>query len=283
MDVEITKQNGDSTRLSDLGITVRDFVVSSVNVEGIYSEVEGRAGTVDYGADFGSRTITVPFYYKASDLHDVPLLRDELFGLVVSSEPFYVREMRRLTYQTGENLFVGGKRYLVRISGNFDIGQEVKYGFDELVFETVGLPFAESIGTTQDLGRNGLRYSDELLSYGMGLLYERDAQKFTHQAGEFVIYNAGNVGVHPFDQYLSITVDNAVKGYTLRNKTNGDEFKYSGKNDGKLLLDGANITLNGLQCFRDTNRSYISLEAGWNYFEQNMAKKVQFDFRFYYQ
>ena len=283
MDVEITKQNGDSTRLSDLGITVRDFVVSSVNVEGIYSEVEGRAGTVDYGADFGSRTITVPFYYKASDLHDVPLLRDELFGLVVSSEPFYVREMRRLTYQTGENLFVGGKRYLVRISGNFDIDQEFKYGFGELVFETVGLPFAESIGTTQDIEKNGLRYSQELWSYGMGLLYESSSQKYQHRGKTFEIYNAGDVGVHPFEQYLSITVDNVAKGYRLLNKTTGEVFEYKGNSTGKLLLNGPNITLNGLQCFRDTNRNYISLESGWNEFEQNMIKNVNFDFRFYYK
>lgn len=283
MDVEITKQNGDSTRLSDLGITVRDFVVSSVNVEGIYSEVEGRAGTVDYGADFGSRTITVPFYYKASDLHDVPLLRDELFGLVVSSEPFYVREMRRLTYQTGENLFVGGKRYLVRISGNFDIEQEFKYGFGELVFETVGLPFAESIGTTQDIERNGLRYSQELWSYGMGLSYDEDSHKYTNKKMNFAIFNAGNVSVHPFEQYLKIEFENIGKGYRLINETTGDKFEYLGRTTGKFVLDGPNMTMKGLQAFRDTNRQYISLVPGWNYFNQNKAKEVKFDFRYYYK
>src|SRR5699024_2188648 len=259
----------------DLGITVRDFVVSSVNVEGVYSEIEGRAGTVDYGADFGSRTITVPFYYKASDLHDVPLLRDELFGLVVSSEPFYVREMRRLTYQTGENLFVGGKRYLVRISGNFDIEQEFKYGFGELVFETVGLPFAESIGTTQDIERNGLRYSQELWSYGMGLSYDEDSHKYTNKKMNFAIFNAGNVGVHPFEQYLKIEFENIGKGYRLINETTGDKFEYLGRTTGKFVLDGPNMTMKGLQAFRDTNRQYISLVPGWNYFNQNKAKEVK--------
>src|SRR5699024_5347073 len=282
MDVEITKQNGDSTRLSDLGITVRDFVVSSVNVEGIYSEVEGRAGTVDYGADFGSRTITVPFYYKASDLHDVPLLRDELFGLVVSSEPFYVREMRRLTYQTGENLFVGGKRYLVRISGNFDIEQEFKYGFGELVFETVGLPFAESIGTTQDIERNGLRYSQELWSYGMGLLYDEESHKYTHNDPSFKIYNAG-IGIHPFEQHLDIVIEGVRKGYELKNTSTGDVFKYTGDTTGTLKLNGPNITMNYFQSFRDTNRKYITLKHGWNEFTQNQPRNISFDFRFYYK
>src|SRR5699024_10854055 len=103
---------------------------------------------------------------------------------------------------------------------------------------TVGLPFSESIGTTQDIEENGLLYSQELWSYGMGLLYEDDAQKYTHRAREFSIYNAGNVAVHPFEQYLRIAIENAVEGYSVRNTTTGDEFKYTGNNKGKLVING---------------------------------------------
>src|SRR5699024_12674131 len=96
MDVEITKLNGESFRLSDYDVTVRDFDVSSIPVEGVYGDVEGRSGLVNYGAEFGQRTITIPIYTKAYDMGDYALLRDELFGLMTTSEPFYVREMRRL-------------------------------------------------------------------------------------------------------------------------------------------------------------------------------------------
>src|SRR5699024_3670891 len=286
MDVEITKLNGDSVRLSELGVIVQDVNVSSIPIEGIYGHIEGRAGNVDYGAELGSRIITVPFILKAVDMADYPLLRDEVFSVVISGEPFYIRELRRpkeITFcdEINDDLYVGGKRYLVRVTDSFEFDQQFRYGFGEMVLETTDLPFAESIGTTQDIEENGLLYSQELWSYGMGLLYEDDAQKYTHTAKEFVIYNAG-IGVHPFEQYLNITIDNVVNGYTLRNTTTGDEFKYTGDKKGKLLLDGANMTLNRLQCFRDTNRQYISLAPGWNYFKQNRAKEVSFDFKFYY-
>lgn len=88
MDVEITKLNGESFRLSEHDVTVRDFVVGSPTINPVYSQIEGRHGRVDMGATYGTRSISVPFYYKAADIHDVALLRDELAGLAVSAEPF---------------------------------------------------------------------------------------------------------------------------------------------------------------------------------------------------
>ncbi len=290
MDVEITKQDGKTTRLSDIGITVQDFVVSSISVEGIYSEIEGRSGLLDYGAVMGSRTITVPFYYKAADLHDVPLLRDELYSLIISSKSFYIRELRRDIYQTGENKYIGGKRYLVRITGEFDIEQTFKYGFGEMVFETTELPFAESIGTTQDIGGDGLLHSDELWGYGMGLMYGEELQSYTHESDNFYIYNAGNVGIHPFEQHLTIDisdVEGSVNGFELINKTTGDVFRVNEQvnSDARILLEGPNITRNGLQYLRKTNRKYITLAPGLNEFNIGKASKarVKFDFRFYYK
>src|SRR5690625_4683540 len=132
MDVEITKMDGTKTKLAEIGVEVRDFIVSSIELRPVYSSIEGRSGHVNMGADYGARTITVPFYFKAGDLHGVALSRDELFDLVTDTEPFYLREMRRLKEHPGyicddpsddriykvndyDNLFVGGKRYKVRL------------------------------------------------------------------------------------------------------------------------------------------------------------------------
>src|SRR5699024_339418 len=109
------------------------------------------------------------------------------------------------------------------------------------------------------------------------------SQKYQHRGKTFEIYNAGDVEVHPFEQYLSITVDNVAKGYRLLNKTTGEVFEYKGDSTGKLLLNGPNITLNGLQALRDTNKQYITLAKGWNTFRQNQSRKVEFDFRYYYK
>src|SRR5690625_1982997 len=99
MDVEITKMDGTKTKLSEIGVEVRDFIVSSIELRAIYSMIEGRSGHGNMGADYGARTITVPLYFKAGDLHGVALSRDELFGFVTDDDPFFVREIRRLNEQ----------------------------------------------------------------------------------------------------------------------------------------------------------------------------------------
>src|SRR5699024_5219817 len=136
-------------RLSEYNIIVQDFRVSSPEIRENYGEVNGRDGLIDRGIELGRREIVVPFFIDAEDLHGIATLRDELFDLVIDKRPFYIRGLRRNVYQTGDNKFVGGKRYKVRISESFDIEQEFTYGFGELVFETTDLPYAESIGTTK--------------------------------------------------------------------------------------------------------------------------------------
>ncbi len=289
MDVEITKINGDSFRLSKYDVTAQDFIVGSIPVTGLYGTVEGRAGTVDYGADFGQRPITVPFYMEANDFADYPLLRDELFALIISQDPFYIREMRRVTYQTGENQLVGGKRYKVRTVGGFDIEQQFRYGFGELEFETVDLPYAESVGTTQDIDKNGISADSGLWGFGMGLIADDESLKYSFTETSFRVYNAGNVPIHPFMQSLKISISDITgsgNSLELRNRTNGTLFKTNEKvsSSQTIILDGANVTSNGLQYLRKTNRGYIGLETGWNEFTVSGARsaEVALDFRFYY-
>lgn len=300
MDVEITKADGTKTKLSEIGVEVRDFIVSSIELRPIYSSIEGRSGHVSMGADYGARTITVPFYFKAGDLHGVALSRDELFGLVTDTEPFFVREMRRLKEHPGficddpsddrvykvndyDNLFVGGKRYKVRLASSFDIEQIYRYGFGELVFETTDLPFAESIGTTADIDREGINAVQARWGFGMGLISDDESLRYTHSTTAFRIYNAGNVEVNPFEHDLKISIEGVSNGYELENLTTGDVFKVTESMSGNLVINGATVTNNGLQAFRKTNRRYITLAPGWNYIRQNRAFKTTWDFRFYYK
>src|SRR5699024_9741459 len=210
MDVEITRKNGESFRLSEYDIQAQDFNVSSIELMPTYGSIEGRSGAVDYGADYGSRTISVPFYLRAYDMHDYPLLRDELFAMISSRESFYIRELRRPSEFTTcddeyDDRYVGGKRYLVRLSNVIDLDQQRTYGFGEMVFETTELPFAESIGTSADIDRGGINSDDELWGFGMGLIADDDSLIYTHTGTEFRIFNPG-VEVHPFEHDLVIEI-----------------------------------------------------------------------------
>src|SRR5690625_4334910 len=319
MDVEITKANGSSYRLSDHDVVIRDFAVSSIEMRPSYSEVDGRHGYVDMGATYGSRTIRIPFYIDAHDLSDVALLRDKLFELVTDVEPFYIREMRRPEYASmhfcdGDEYadkYAGGKRYKVRLSTSpFEIEQMFTYGFGEMTFETTDLPFAESIGTTADIERDGLKgdiwgketgISDadaSKLKYSFRVTYANveDNYFITPFQNEennllvpkFSVYNAGNVLIHPFEQPLKIRLYNASNSLDfikLENISNGSYIKLNkGLWTSELIIDGPNVILDGVQALRETDRTFIRLEPGWNFFEVSGAEAVNidFDFRFYY-
>ena len=312
MDLEITKSDGTSFLLSDYDIYIDDFIVGSIEIESNYGTVEGSNRRIDYGATHGVRNIRTPFHLKAHDLLDYPLLRDTLYGLVLDTESFFIRELRRpkfLTYdfvditesalgvdgqrkwsEDSKNAYIGGKRYLVRLQNTFDIEQVENDGEGELNFETTELPYAESIGTTQDIQRNGINANDELWGFGMGLIADDESLIYTHTGTSFRIFNAGNVAVHPYEQTLKITIDN-VRGSSsylqLRNNTTGDAFRTTEAVSGSqtIVLDGPNVTSNGTQYYRKTNRQFITLAPGWNDFTITDASsaRVAFDFPFYYK
>lgn len=304
MDVEITRPSGQKVRLSDINIVARDFIAKSPELHSAYSEVDGRNGTVDMGATYGRREIIVPFYLDAKDSHDIALLRDELYALVSTVEPIYIREMRQRSYNPTyvidveepdrvveyEDSYVGGKRFKVRLTSSpVEIEQMFTYGFGEIVFETVELPFAESIGTTADIDRDGISSNSELWGFGMGLLADDDSLVYTHTGTSFKIYNAGNVPIHPFEQRLKITIEDVAASYSyleLINVTTDTTFRVNEavKQSQKIVLDGPNITINGLQAFTKTNKQYITLAPGWNYFtvKGTTSAKVSFVFPFYY-
>lgn len=258
MDVMITHLNGDTYTLDSLGVVARDFVVSSVPLIPQYGQSDGRHGTTDHGATYGTRTIGVPFYFKADDLHDFAHARDRLFGAIGGTSSFYVSEIRRDTFQTGEQLLVGGNRYKVRLSNVVSLEQTGLIGMGELTFETTELPFAETYVSNH---------------------------KYTTLT--FRLVNEGNVEIHPYQQDLRITIKNVVGSTSflqLRNVTNGTIFRVNeavvaGKT---IVIDGAEVTSNGLQYLRMTNRGVIELDAGWNDFEITGATSAEVDVAFPY-
>lgn len=307
MDVRVTHKNGESFTLEEYGITAKDFIVSSIEILTDYGTVDGRHGTVDRGSIYGSRTITVPFIMHSKDLHDFALRRDKIFDLVLSTRSFYIQEMRRVNYlsydfaQLGEgakqsegteNKLIGGKRYLVRLQNVFEIEQMFTYGFGELVFETTDLPYAESLGTTQDIHNNGINADDGLWGFGMGLEAVDESLIYTHNATvnkPFFIYNAGDVSIHPFEQKFKMTISN-VRGSTERfqitNHTNGSRARINVplRSTDVVVYDGPNVTRNKLTFLRDTRKDFIELSPGWNNFRIYYCDSatISFDFPFYY-
>ena len=301
MDVEIVKQNGQSFRLSDYGV-VQDFVVHSIDRSVVRDPIDGRSGLQDYGVEIGDRTIEVPMIFKAADLHDYAHLRDELYGLLDDSEPFYIREMRRpkaLQYdfvdfgrkpkwesQT-DNEYVNGKQYKVRLNSSLTPEQRSLSGEVSIEFVTSDIPYAESIYTTLELHDSG--YSATSEKYGLVDNIDDEKVKYRFTENDFTVYNAGNVTVEPESAFLEISVRNAVitNHLKIKNLTTNEEIIIS---DGfgqarHYEIFGMTIRRAGTNIFRDTNRRFISLAPGENEFEITGAgfDSVWVNFKYYYK
>lgn len=293
MDVQIIRLNGQTIKLSDINVQVQDFRVGSMEIRPTYLDVEGTNGRIHTGSTYGVRTITVPFYFKGQDLLDVAMIRDKLFEVITSIEPFYMRELRRLEYQNGDNLFVGGKRYKVQLSSTFDADQQLKYGFGELEFETTDLPFAESIGKSSDIQRDGVTSTSGLWGVGMGIITDPASRVYKHNAvlgQQFKIYNPGHIPVHPFEQEMKLTISNvagSTAGFMVKNHTNLSTATITvplAVSD-TIVYAGPNIRRNGLEFLRNTKKDFIELAPGWNTLEvfNCTSATLEFDFRFYYK
>ncbi|MDN4525317.1 phage tail domain-containing protein [Fictibacillus fluitans] len=259
------------------GVKPLDIFISSIQKERVSEKVEGVHGSINKGFTYGSRDVELKLLLKARDAKDYRLLRDEVFAMFRRGELYISEEYQK------------GKRYLISpdepfIPERFDNNRRLATA--NINCNMPSLPFAESIGKTQDIQRAGI-VNEELWGHGMGLL--DDSLVYTVTATSFNIFNAGTEPIHPFQQDLKITISQ-VAGSTsflqLKNNTNGTIFKANKavSNSEKLVIDGPRVTSNSLEYLRDTNKTFIQLDPGWNSFSLTGATsaKIEFDFRFYY-
>ena len=297
MELEVIKQNGEKFLLSDYDVVVQDIKIYSIPILHNRQRIDGVAGSLSYGTEYGDRKIEVTATFIAKDLHDYAHLRDELFNLLNDSKGYYIRELRRLNKKqyefidlnekpkekTGtDNSYVNGKQYHVELDGDFEFEQDDVYGSTTINFKTSGLPFAESIYTSKELNDTG--YDALVEKYGLVDGIHDTYQKYKFTERNFTIWNAGNVTVEPETMYLKITATGTNGKLEIRNKTTGDTFKVNAEFGGTLMIDGMNTQLNGVNVFRDTNKRYISLASGKNDFEIiGQFTDITIDFRFYYK
>ena len=254
MDINIIKK-GISRRLSGIGVYAKDFSVSSIEIESSNEKVEGYDGYLETGVSFGSRTISVPFYFRANDMIDFQHKRDELFGVVMSKEPFHIQEIRRpeimsypFTDQAGtvvvkaDDHEVSVKRYKVRLKNVFEIEQTLRYGEGELLFTTIDQPFAESVNVMSRV----------------------------FKANSFVFPNGGNLPINMRTQNeTEIIFSGASDGLSIMNVSTGDIWTLN-----TPTVEGDVVVLKGVQShrnehsvFKDTNKRLIGFGVGNNEFE----------------
>ncbi|MFD1066697.1 phage tail domain-containing protein [Oceanobacillus locisalsi] len=270
-------------------INTKDLVFSNLRMPSIPFENQWSGGEdgiapVFVGANYQQRPITLDVKMFSVDVPDYYLLQSEMFSIFGYNTPFYIVKK-----------YEKGKRYRAILDSNFEIERiDPMYGTAELTFITESLPFAESTGTTQDIQRDGINANSELWGFGMGLQSDPFALQYTFDVNEeegFRVFNAGNVPIHPFEKDFKMTIKNIVNArgmVQIRNQRNMDYIRITDndiKSSDVFVFDGANITKNGLNALRKTDRTFIGLEPGYNRFEiyHCDSATLEFDFRYYYR
>lgn len=266
------------------GVKPLDIFISSIDKERIEERLEGSNKTINYGSTYNKRDVELRLLLKAKDTQDYRLLRNAVYAMFQKGDELYVSEE-----------YERGKRYLITVDERFipeRFDNNQRFANATINCNKTELPFAESIGTTQDIQRDGINFDSGLWGFGMGLLVDEESHKYTHEVEKgdtFLIYNAGNVPIHPFEQELRIDISNVYRStnfFELNNLTNGSTFKVTEQVSiaDVITIDGANIWINNLEALRRTNRKYIQLDPGWNVFSIDGADSAEivFDFPFYY-
>ena len=76
------------------GVKPLDIFVSSVNKRRTTEEFEGRSGTLNYGYDYGERSVDLSLWLEAHDTIDYRLIRNELYAFFDTHDVFYIEETR---------------------------------------------------------------------------------------------------------------------------------------------------------------------------------------------
>jgi hypothetical protein len=256
----VVRKDGTTYNLKELGIRTKDFIVSSPSYRHETENIEGGDGVVDLGTTLDTRSITCIFKMVATDISEVPLLRNEVFRIFNSKESFYLIDERE-----------PGKRWEVKCDNSYTIAQQFIYGDFQVDFIAY-TGMAESVNNT--------------LNMVVAQISGNKEQKYKHTTSAFEILNDGDNIINPRKSPLLIEFKGASTNLQIKNLTTGDTWTYTGTTTASdnIKLDGIRSTKNGLSIFRDSNRKLITLAPGWNEIELLGASgtfEISFDFRFY--
>ncbi|HEO7156401.1 TPA: phage tail family protein, partial [Streptococcus agalactiae] len=165
MDLLVQKSD-QSFRFSEIGLRILDVDDRSSSLEVDSRTVKGRSGKIFASAKYGTKKVKVNGRLVVASIKDFMTKKDDVNGLLVDSEPFYITKM----YPQKENLYdfelPGMKagdldllnqshtawhyRWKVYVSSEPEytfVGKSsegLKYNFT-IAFETAELPFGETI------------------------------------------------------------------------------------------------------------------------------------------
>ncbi|AKS69754.1 phage tail protein [Staphylococcus schleiferi] len=308
-DIEIIKENG-SYRLSDNPFTFDALRVVAFNVEGAgyertYDNVEGVNGRFYNSSTEEYKKVEVHLRYEVDKIAYASHLKTGLQNLL--SGHFYLRELATPdntiqfenvfasnSTQEFELEYVDGRQIYVGLTSQVSFDTTKTSGDIVLTFETVDLPYFESIGYSTDLEQSPYMEKwavpDEIPFNEMSY---RRKYTFTDVSYGDVYYN-GDVPINQFNQdsTVFITLGDRVKkddpyGFTFyTDKGNIAVIKGIELNAGDVIkFDGLHTYRNDIRIdsYNETLEQPV-LVPGFNRFRCNQTvRKVVFKHKIYFR
>lgn len=299
-DLEVIK-NGKAYRVSNNEFTDKDIKVISFNVAGIdhnysFEEVDRLHGRFLNTYTNKKRSAKLVLWYSVEKLSHAVHLKNNIAKLF--SGQCYYRELKAINpeikFQTfGQKAqsfdldYVSGKQIKLALVNEFDFDTSQLSGEIELEFETINLPYYESIGRSLDLevdNKLGIWSSDMEVNWNVN--DKKRKYTFTNVFKDEVYYH-GDVDISQFnfDYNVTITIGETTK-----------EFIWYLEDSELMIIEdlelkpGDVIKYDGIQTFKngipinETRMTNPTFKEGWNTFKFNQdVRKVVFDMKFYYK
>lgn len=262
---KIQDEDGSILDLHEENLFVNSFRIISLTPEHSTEYVEGKNGSIHQGTKIRERKITTKITVETDNHIDFDKMRDWIYSIFNPLKKFYIiRDLQP------------SKRIEVRVSGEFDIDYiflEVgEFQVDFLICQ----PFFESVSSTLN--------PDEYLQVSTD-----EPVQYLFSDTTFKVWNEGNIAVDPREFPFVIAFKGKSNNLTIRNLTNGDEWRYNGSTTASdtVYLDGIMAYKNNDEnsIFGNTNFKTITLNPKWNDFEIIGATApftVSFNFKYYY-
>lgn len=299
-DLEVLK-NGKSYRVSNNEFTDKDIKVISFNVAGIdhnysFEEVDRLHGRFLNAYTNKKRSAKLVLWYSVEKLSHAVHLKNNIAKLF--SGQCYYRELKAINpeimfqsfgqkAQSFDLDYVSGKQIKLALVNEFDFDTSQLSGEIELEFETINLPYYESIGRSLDLevdNKLGIWSSDMEVNWNIN----DKRRKYTFEnvyTGSVYYHGDVDISQFNFDYNVTITIGETTEKFIWYIEES--ELMII---EGLELKPGDIIKYDGIQTFKngvpinETRMTNPTFKEGWNTFKFNQdVRKVVFDMKFYYK
>lgn len=299
-DLEIIRGNT-KYKVSDNEITDTALEVVSFNVDGIkretqFNSIDRLAGRFKTGYNEMYRSARAVIRYNVKSLSNAVYLKNKVARLFDGE--FYVRELKatqtKIPFQKfGDPIhefdvsYISGKQLKLSMINEINYDTNQTFGDFELEFETIDIPYYESIGTSIDLQNNN---QNNLWSTDMNIdLTDTKSRKCTFEnVSNGHIFYFGDTAHNQFNMECEITMvlGSSTKALTWHT-SNSKQIRIedvSMKEGDVVKYDGIQVFLNNIPINEKWNLERPVFNFGYNEFVFSQTlKKIEFKLKYYYE